>query len=1385
MTDAPEVSDVPDVPDVPDVLSLAGPPGSTTADEHSRDDLPVPGRTRWQPLRAGLVDVFRYDVEEFRFRDGNLLLRGHNGTGKSKVLALMLPFLLDGDISPHRVEPDASPDKRMEWNLLLGGAYPERTGYTWLELGRLDDDGRPQHRTLAIGMKAVAGKGVRTWFVVTPQRVGLDLPLTVDGRASTRDRLADAVPPGDLVDRVVDYRRLVDEHLFGLGEQRYRALLDLLVQLRQPQLSKKPDEERLSRALSDALPPVDEDLVLQTADAMAGLESEKAEVASLREVRDAAAGYLEVYRRLAQVAARRAGRPVRRAQSEHEDVGRRLLRATEAAEQAEAAEAEADARVVEVLAARDRLDESDRVLRSGEAMRSAERLDALGRDLDAAQSRLADAGRRAEQADAERERADVAVRRAAGRREEAAGRLGRTRDEVRQVAGRAGADLPVLPDADAADEVVGAATRAATAATGARQAAVDELRRLLGQVARAEGEVAAAVRRADDADADAARAVEARQDASAAREVAVDERETRARRALDAAEELAVGDVDTLLAGARGWAVDVAGPDPLGRAVAEARTEAERRLATAEAQVQTARRDAQGRRDELAAETVRLRAGEDLVPPVPHTRRADVRRERPGAPLWQLVDFSTDVDEPARAGLEAALEASGLLDAWVAPDGALLDAEDTLLVTPDDDGARPERSLADVLVPAADREDPRAAAVGDDVLAGLLQSVALGDEGAARPVGGRVGTDGRWSLGVVAGRWSKERARYVGRGAREQARRARLAELEQLLAAVDEELRDLAVRADALAGRRRRLAEEVASVGDDTAVRAAVLALDAARRAEQAAAERRDREAQAVLRAREVLRDATTARDEAAADLRLPVDEAGLADVAAALGELRAALAALWPLLREAASAAEREAEAADDLARASGRADEAFEVRRAARTEVERRRAERDEVRRTVGAAVEELQRRLEEVRRERDALDAAERTARARAREAIVALGEARGEQATLAEQQDGLEERRREAVEALRGFVLTGLLPVALPEIDVPDADEWWSVRAAVQLARRVEELLAEVDDSDEAHGAVLQAAQDGFGGLQTVLLRADAGVVADQTPHGPVVTARWHGRDLSPGGLVTAVGADLGAREQHLSAQERAYIETYLVEDAGGRLAELVDAAVRTVEDVNTELAARPTSTGMTLRFRWVPREDGPAGLVEARERLLRQSVDVWTEDDRDAVAAFLQAQVEAERASDETAGWAECLRRALDYRAWHRFEVQRRRDGQWVRAAGPGSGGEQALVASVPLFAAAASYYNSAAAHAPRLVLLDEAFAGVDDDNRAKCLGLLAEFDLDYVLTSEREWGCYPSVPGLSIAHLSRVDGVDGVLVTHWEWDGSRRTPVEVARPALV
>lgn len=79
-------------------------------------------------------------------------------------------------------------------------------------------------------------------------------------------------------------------------------------------------------------------------------------------------------------------------------------------------------------------------------------------------------------------------------------------------------------------------------------------------------------------------------------------------------------------------------------------------------------------------------------------------------------------------------------------------------------------------------------------------------------------------------------------------------------------------------------------------------------------------------------------------------------------------------------------------------------------------------------------------------------------------------------------------------------------------------------------------------------------------------------------------------------------------------------------------------------------------------------------------------------------------------------------------------------------------------------------------------MLDEAFAGIDPTMRAQCLGVLEQFDLDVVMTSELEWGCYPTVPALGIYHLAAFPGVDAVGVTRWVWNGRERRPLDTPLP---
>lgn len=73
---------------------------------------------RWKMNRIGFVNFWLYDEEDFSFEDGKLLLRGQNGSGKSITTQSFIPFVLDGDRTPSRLDPFGSSDRRMEYYFL-------------------------------------------------------------------------------------------------------------------------------------------------------------------------------------------------------------------------------------------------------------------------------------------------------------------------------------------------------------------------------------------------------------------------------------------------------------------------------------------------------------------------------------------------------------------------------------------------------------------------------------------------------------------------------------------------------------------------------------------------------------------------------------------------------------------------------------------------------------------------------------------------------------------------------------------------------------------------------------------------------------------------------------------------------------------------------------------------------------------------------------------------------------------------------------------------------------------------------------------------------------------------------------------------------------------
>ena len=1375
-----------------------------------RPALPLPLRQRWQPLRLGLVELYHYDSEEFWFRDGHLLLRGNNGTGKSKVLSLTLPFLLDARLLPSRIEPDGDAGKRMAWNLLMG-SYDRRIGYAWIEFGRLADDGTPHYLTLGAGLSASAARAqVDSWFFVLDdapqaraQRLNQDLWLTSPQRqVLSKDRLREALAGhGQVFDTGQAYRRAVDERLFKLGPRRYDALMDTLIQLRAPQLSKKPDESALSNALTEALPPLAAELLHDVAEALGQLEEDRRQLETYQAMATAVSRFDTRYRAYAGAQSRRQARSLRQAQSEFDSASR--ARQDSLARQQAATQHEAEALAALAAAELALLHQRTRVdtLLADPAMQDANRLEGADREASAraaalqlALATLAETGRRLARSQQDSQGAEQRLAQATQQLADARQALAGAADAAGLGAALASQPLQALP----ADALVALAARPFDAAPAALRALLTGRREQVALLRQRHADLAQATAQQQQRRQSRDDALDASDDAAARRAQADEAVLQQGQTLLQAWQDHATGLRQLPLAAALAqaaftelatWVATLQGDNPALALLQQAQLQASLRQAARQVALEARQLALSDEQQALQAERDALLAGVDATPPAPYTRAAEARDPgRPGAPLWQLLEFRSSVDAAERAGLEAALEAAGLLDAWVWPSGQVQGADGQTLLHDRHLAARPPQAtaLSAWLQPAEASSAAVPAATVERLLAGVACSAQ--DPGGAESW---VSPGGQFRLGALAGAWHKPVAVYIGFAARAAARAQRLGAIAQRLLAWADEQSTLQAELSALQQDQRQAEQEWRSAPGDAALRQAHLQASHSARELMTLRALLDRADAALALAAQATAAARALLAQDATDLRLPEALAALAAVDAALGQFDETQHRLLQAARELRGAA-------PELQRQRGREAELQADQQQAEQQVAGNRAEAEQasarlqvLQQTVGAQVGELQRQLSQARQ---AVLADERRLKASG-EAARAAGEARavaGADAAAAEAElQRRSQARALAVARLQQFAATGLLGAALPQLELPDANEPWTIDPALTLARRAEQLLSAVADDDEAWARVQRRVTEELTELQRSLGALGHQAPAETSDWGLVVHIIYQNQPERPDRLAARLADEIAQRSELLTAIERGVLENHLQAEIAAEVQRLLQAAERQVEAINRELHKRPTSTGVRFRLLWQPlaEADGaPVGLETARKRLLNTPADLWSAEDRRVVGAMLQQRIEAERASadqglgkDGGGGLQDQLARALDYRHWHRFRVERWQDGQWRKLSGPASSGERALGLTVPLFAAVASFYSqSGSASAPRLMLLDEAFAGIDDAARAHCMGLIREFDLDFVITSEREWACYGELPGVSICQLQRREGVDAVFVSRWAWDG--RAKLRVADP---
>lgn len=191
-------------------------------------------------------------------------------------------------------------------------------------------------------------------------------------------------------------------------------------------------------------------------------------------------------------------------------------------------------------------------------------------------------------------------------------------------------------------------------------------------------------------------------------------------------------------------------------------------------------------------------------------------------------------------------------------------------------------------------------------------------------------------------------------------------------------------------------------------------------------------------------------------------------------------------------------------------------------------------------------------------------------------------------------------------------------------------------------------------------------------------------------------------------------------------------------------------------------------------------------TRALVELLQKDAEIMRPEEIDKISQHFRSKIEEARklAGDTGAvqSFHATMREVLDYRKWFEFQLECQKTGEKKkeltdRVFFTFSGGEKAMSMYVPLFSAVAAKYAGAREDAPKMISLDEAFAGVDEMNIRDMFRLIVEFEFNFMINSQILWGDYDTVPALAIYQLIRPENARFVSVIRYLWNGKKKVMV--------
>lgn len=1341
-------------------------------------------RERWKMNRIGFVNFWLYDEEDFEFEDGKLLLRGQNGSGKSITTQSFIPFVLDGDRTPSRLDPFSSSDRRMEYYFLGEEGREESTGYLFLEFRKEDSE---EYRTIGIGQKAKRGKTMDFWgFVILDgRRVGYDLWLYKEVGSNKipfdkREMKGELGEDNFFTDSQSEYKKHVNQYIFGFRkEEQYEQFIKLLVKVRAPKLSKEFKPTKVYDILNDSLQTLTDEDLRPMVDAMEKMD----EIQDSLEMLNRAFGDVKIirneYNHYNQYMLAKKAQNYLNKKQEVEIEQARLEEQEQKQREAEAEQKKAAEETVRLTEEKKLKETECSALMDPELEKADQKLGKLKGDYSEAREGEQRWKNRIEDFKVQIREEERNLKKLQDSMEQRRDTLKERREEldeqqeILQWEQHEKVKQKIsLEEYEEKDEI--------TANLLIRKNQLTEGKNVLYRYEEISNRYEEAAGQLEEAK----------------------RKKTEEEQQLETAEEQVADRTDEWITevfrrveNASEWHPD---RDVLQQA--EQKVKQYRSVSDGMEIQEIFRGDYEGQRQQLADEKNKiqsqladqneiLKETKEQLQQVQEQKELEPERNEAveksreslkqagimAIPFYKTVEFSKDLDETACARLEAQLQQSGVLDALVVP------REDFAKIKTD----YPE--FLDVVLQTEGRGDSNFTklTISEDLPQKLTEPVreilSNMHEKEGRTQGIYFGTDGIFQHGILTGKADKKAAEYVGYLARKRRKEQRIQELQEQIEEIGRKIEKLENEIQKIQERMDRQQEEYLGIPGFSKIQTALSKKEEQERLlemleqeylklqeqEYRLSEQKKQQYQEVLKVCKQLPYSRTV--EAYEEAINAAEEYGR----------------LWQCIRQELLHIQTEHSSCMDkkeqIERSNENLDAAFAEKRVYSTK----------------AKEYEIQiRQLEEYLNSPERVEKTKRLNQVK--DELKQINEKLSNlQSDMAKQEGMLQVWRKDLPEQkakLQEAIIeeTALRNYFEEELDLKlilsreGRTVWDCAGEAVKLLRGSDknrepsEMLQSLHDTYHKHNGSLVSygtcIEECFGDAETV------GAIRKRYR----IVSVWNGKKVYLEEFYIVLKRTIEETQLLIQDKDRELFEDILSQTISQQLTDRISESRRWTMDMSNLMKEIDTSMGLRFSLEWKPckaENDRELDTADLEQILLRDR-ELLTVEDIEKVAGHFRSKIRTEKAKLEEEGtiinYMDLVRDALDYRKWFEFQMFFRRGEETKKpltnaAFNRFSGGEKAMAMYVPLFGAVNAQYKKADnKDHPRIIALDEAFAGVDDKNIKSMFELVHKLDFDYIMNSQALWGCFETVKGLRIAELHRPENSQVVSVIRYTWNGHER-----------